>query len=220
MNSQLSLLLFLCVFSVKVCAQPASQTENELPDPKVAFLKSLVVPGWGHYYVNRSNWQRGQYHLAAEAALMLSYVGFSIHSNNLQHNWYAYGRKEAGVLINGRSRRFQLAVGEFNSLEAYNDYQLRSRNWDRLYDDVPQNRWKWSGSSERVTYNDMRSRFETIDQQLPALLALMAVNRIISGISAYNRAMKRSRSGTYGSSLYLSPYYLQTGIVANLKVEF
>lgn len=220
MKSLLSLLLFLLVFTVEVISQPNLETERELPDPKIAFLKSMVVPGWGHYYVDKSNWTRGQYHLAAEAALVLSYIGFSIHSNNLQQNWYAYGQAEAGVPIEDRSRNFQLAVGDFNNLEAYNDYQLRSRNWDQLFADTPENRWSWSGEAERSEYNDLRSRFETIDQQLPALLALMAVNRIISGISAYNRAQKRIESGGVTSSLYLSRYRFSSGVVANLKVQF
>jgi hypothetical protein len=221
MKSLFPLVLFLSVFTVEVASQPvADDAGQDLPDPKVAFLKSLAVPGWGHYYVNQSDWRRGQYHLAAEAALVLSYIGFSIHSNNLQQNWYAYSRAEAGISIEDRSRRLQLAVGDFNSLEAYNDYQLRSRNWDQLFADIPENRWSWSGDAERSEYNGLRSRFETIDQQLPALLALMAVNRVISGISAYNRAQKRIESNSVRSSLYLSPYQFSSGLVANVKVEF
>lgn len=197
----------------------ANQLAAQQPDPKIAFLKSLAVPGWGHHHIDDNNWQRGQYHLAADATLILSYVGFSIHSNNLQQNWFSYGHQNAGVPIEGRSRQFQLAVGDFNSLEAYNDYQLRSRNWDQLYDDVPENRWEWSTSEERQKYRDQRSRFERIDQQLPALLGLMVVNRVISGISAYNRA-KKAQQSKVSSALFISPYQFADGMVANVKLEF
>lgn len=180
----------------------------------------MVLPGWGHYYVDHANWTRGKYHLAAEAAVILSYLGLSVHSNNVQQNWYAYGRSEAGVPIEGRSRRFQLAVGSFSSLQAYNDYQLRSRHWDRLFADTPENRWSWSSQQERSKYNNLRSRFERIDQQLPALLGLMAVNRIISGISAYNRARKKASKQSVTSSVYLSPYRFNSGIVANVRIGF
>lgn len=217
MRSLLSLLFFLSVCTVEVVSQP---TEEKVPDPKVAFLKSMAVPGWGHHYVDQSDWTRGKYHLAAEAGLILSYIGFSIHSNNLQQNWFAYGRHEAGVPIENRSRSFQLAMGDFNSLAAYNDYQLRSRNWDQLFADTPENRWSWSSDQERSKYNDLRNRFERIDQQLPALLAMMAVNRIVSGISAYNRAKKQAESSSVTSSLYLSPYQFTDGVVANIKVDF
>lgn len=208
------------LLTIAVLAANADRSLAQQPDPKAAFLKSLAVPGWGHHHVDTNNWQRGQYHLAADAVLILSYVGFSIHSNNLQQNWYAYGRQQAGVPIEGRSRQFQLAVEDFNSLEAYNDYQARSRNWDQLFEDVPENRWQWSDSAERQKYRDLRSRFERIDQQLPALLGLMVVNRVISGISAYNRAKKKQESNAVSSSLFLSPYQYTNGLVANLKVEF
>jgi hypothetical protein len=213
--NRILLIILISLFSNQVFAQEVS----EGPSPRGAFFRSLAVPGWGHHYVDKSNWQRGRYHLAADAALILSYVGFSIHSNNLRQNWHAYGRQQAGVPIEGRSRQFQLAVGDYNSLAAYNDYQSRSRNWDQLFEDVPDNRWQWTGSAERQKYRDLRSRFERIDQQLPALLGLMVVNRVISGISAYNRAKKKQHPNV-SSSLFLSPYNYTDGLVANVRIKF
>lgn len=215
MRQYVPVLLLITTF----VAANAGRSLAQQPDPKVAFLKSLAVPGWGHYHVENDNWRRGQYHLAADVALILSYAVFSIHSKNLQQNWYAYGRHQAGVPIEGRSRQFQLAVENYNSLEDYNDYQERSRNWDRLFEDVPKNRWQWSGREERYQYRDLRTRFEQIDQQLPALLGLMVVNRIISGVSAYNRA-KKVQDSKVSSSLFLSPYQFADGLVANLTINF
>ncbi|NGP88577.1 hypothetical protein [Fodinibius halophilus] len=194
--------------------------ERSAPDPKIAFLKSIAVPGWGHHHVNKSDWTRGKYHLGIDIALLLGYMGLSIHSNNLQQNWYAYGQSEAGVPIKGRSRSFQLAVGDFNSLAAYNDYQERSRNWDKLLDDTPQNRWQWDSNRQRTRYRDLRSDFEQIDQQLPALIGMMVLNRIISGISAYNRARKHTNNSSLTSVISVSPYQNSKGIVANLNIRF
>jgi hypothetical protein len=191
---------------------------DDLPDPKVSFLKSMVLPGWGHYYVDESNWTRGQYHIAAEVGLILSYIGLSVHTNNLRQNWFSYGRQEAGVPIEGRSRSFQLAVGDFNSLEAYNDYQLRSRNWDQLFADTPENRWNWQNGEDRNQYNHLRRRFETIDNQLPALFALMVMNRIISAISAYNRASKQRKQ--FVDKLSISSFGMGQGVLLNLRYRF
>lgn len=197
-----------------------SQSSADLPDPKIAFLKSIAVPGWGHHHVDHSDWRRGKYHLAAEAGFVLSYLGLTIHTDNLQENWFTYGRQETGVEIEGRSRRFQLAVGEFNTLEEYNDYQRRSRNWDQLFANTPDNRWQWSGNDKRQKYNSLRNRFERIDRQLPALLAMMAVNRIISGISAYNQAKKKMDSQQISSSFHVVPNRSSGGLMANVKVAF
>ena len=203
--------------TVEAVCQPDSEQQ---PDPKIAFLKSLAVPGWGHHHVNKSSWMRGKYHLAADAALLLSYIGLSVHANNVEQNWFSYGQLEAGVSIKGRSREFQLAVGDFSSLEAYNDYQLRSRNWNQLFENRPENQWEWGSTTERSRYNSLRSNFEQIDQQLPALLGMMLVNRVISGISAYNRAKKRADQQQVSSTISVSPYRHSEGVVANINIYF
>ncbi len=212
----------LTVFLFLICSSAISQnTESpatNATDPKIAFLKSLAVPGWGHHHVDKTDWARGQYHLAAEATLLLSFVGLSIHSNNLQQNWFTYARTEAGVDIENRNRAFRLAVGDFKNLDTYNDYQERSRNWDQLYEDVPDNRWNWGSTQARDEFSNLRQRFEKIDQQLPALLSLMVLNRVISAISAYNRARKRGDT-VPSSALHITPYG-GTGLVASLRIRF
>ena len=199
----------------------AQQSEEEIntPSPRTAFLKSLAIPGWGHYYVDRNDWNRGKYHLGADVLAVLSFLGLNIHSNNLQQNWYSYTRDEAGIDIKNRSRTIQLAVGDFNSLSDYNDYQLRTRNWDQLLEDRPENRWNWQNNELRNDYNDIRNRFENIDRQLPALIGLMVVNRVVSAISAYNRAGKLQARDS-DMALYFSRYPSANGVMANLKVRF
>lgn len=213
-------LLTLLLFYIICQAVSAQNLEQELntPNPRTAFLKSLAVPGWGHYYVDKNDWNRGKYHLGADVLIALSFFGLNIHSNNLQQNWYSYTRDEAGIDIENRSRRIQLAVGDFNNLSAYNDYQLRTRNWDQLLEDRPENKWNWQNDEERNRYNDIRNRFENIDQQLPALIGLMVVNRVISAISAYNRAVKHNRNSD--TALYFSRFSTGSGIMANLNVRF
>lgn len=209
------------LFVLPVTGGYAQSGNDTSPDPGIAFLKSLAVPGWGHYYVDKSDWNRGKYHLGAEAMLLLSYFGLNIHSNNLQQNWYGYARMEGGIDVEGRRRSLQLAVGDFNSLSEYNDFQLRSRNFDRLIEDTPENRWNWSGDAARADYNDIRSRFERIDQQLPALIGLMVVNRLVSAISAYNRARNREPDSPVKTFLSFSPAYSTgRGISANFHIRF
>lgn len=189
MNKHLILGILLCCTTAGL-AQPVVE---KTPNPRTAFLKSLAIPGWGHHYVDKSDWRRGKYHTGADAVLILSFFGLSIHSNNLQQNWFGYARTEAGIDIENRSRTIQLAVGDFNNLAAYNDFQARSRNWDQFINDIPENRWNWENEAARQEYNDLRGRFENIDQQLPALVGFMVVNRLISAVSAYNRARNMNK---------------------------
>lgn len=214
----LGIMLIFAVGNRGLC-QSGNTEEIQLPDPKIAFLKSLAVPGWGHRYVNRDNWNRGKYHLAGEIVMILSYAGLRIHASDLRDNWFTYARLEGDVDIENRDRSFRLAVGDFNNLREYNEFQELNRNFDRLYENVPENRWNWDTRRERQEYNNLRNRFETIDRQLPAVLALMVVNRVVSGISAFNRARKMAVSAQ-SVGLYFTDYSGGEGILANLRIHF
>ena len=166
---------------------------GKAPSQWGALLRSFVVPGWGHYYVDSDSWRRGQLHLGAEVVLLASYLGINRQSYVLEKNMYTHAAAFSGANIRDLGREFELAVGGHRSLAAYNDYQERTRNLDRLFPDEPQYRWEWESDELRREYLDLRSRRDNLDQQLPALVALMVANRVISGISAFTRA------GAYGS---------------------
>ncbi|MEX0994762.1 MAG: hypothetical protein WD599_04485 [Balneolaceae bacterium] len=162
------------------------------PDPAHAFLRSVLIPGWGHHYVDKSDWVRGQVHLAAEAGLIASLFGLYSRAGNLETQYQTLASLHAGVDVSERDRLFRLAVGDFDSLDEYNDYHLRSRNWNRLLDYEPENRWNWESANRRSEYRNLRSKVDRTEQQIPALISLMIVNRVVSGISAWLRARQRA----------------------------
>ena len=164
------------------------QPAQAQPDPKGAIWRSMVMPGWGHYYADSSDWTRGQYHLAADVILIGAYFGFDARASNLQQQYLTLANLKAGVNVDNRDRSFRLAIGNFDSLEEYNDHQLRTRNWNRLIDNVPENRWNWQSTEDRMKYSELREDVDRTRQQLPALISLMVVNRVVSGVSAYLRA--------------------------------
>jgi hypothetical protein len=187
------------------------------PSPLGALLRSFVVPGWGHYYANPDGWRRGQVHLGAEVVLIASYLGISRQSYVLEKNMYTHAAAYSGADIRALDRQFELAVGNHRSLADYNDHQERTRNLDRLFPDEPQYRWEWESDELRREYLDLRSRRDNLDQQLPALAALMVANRLISGISAFGRA----RSVAEGqASIHLVPGPEGRGFRTVLSVPF
>tara|TARA_R100001143_G_C3361367_1_gene137144 strand:- start:86251 stop:86874 length:624 start_codon:yes stop_codon:yes gene_type:complete len=161
---------------------------QELNDPKGAFLRSMIVPGWGHYYNDHDEWNRGKLHLVSEIAIIAAYIGFQHQSATLKNDYSTLANLRSGVNIQGRNRSFQIALSNFPSLEDYNDFQLRSRNWNRLLEVNNDNNWQWQSEQDRLKYGDLRSKRDRIKNQLPAFFGLMVVNRVISAISAYNRA--------------------------------
>lgn len=182
------------------------QTDEK--SPRGAFLRSLAVPGWGHFYAGKNHSTRGGIHLGADAVVLGSIFGFNIRANRLENDFLTFANLKAGVDLSSRNRSFRLAVADFNSLNDYNDYQLRTRNWNRLIEDTPDNRWNWSSAEDRTTYRDMRSDADRIRNQIPGLAGIMVVNRIISGISAYNRVRNDNESSNLSrTSVSLLPVW-------------
>ncbi|WP_234571855.1 hypothetical protein [Rhodohalobacter sp. 614A] len=209
-------ILFPIIFTLVLISNGYSQQNS---DPKGAFVRSLVVPGWGHYYVDHNEWRRGQIHLGAEVALIISYFGFSARADNLETQYETLASLEAGVDISGRSRTFRIAIGNFNTLTEYNDFQLRSRNWNRIFDAQAENKWNWETEDARNSYNDLRSDVDRVRNQLPAIFGLMVVNRVISAVSAYNRAKNHSKTPEL-SLLPVSTRSNGLGIVGKMNIRF
>lgn len=211
----------VCIIMAAASTQAQDMnTDVELREvnPRTALLKSFVVPGWGHHYVDRQNWRRGQYHLAAEVVLIASYLGFRSHSRILEQNMFTLAAVHSGSDIKDRDRTFQLAVGNFDSLDDFNDFQERSRNLDRLLPNTPEYHWEWDSRESRAEYRDLRGRWDQTNQQMPAMMALMVVNRVFSGLSAFTQA--RSHNANLPEvSLSYNPYF-QSGIQANISVHW
>ncbi len=166
----------------------AVNTVEAQPDPGRALWKSLLVPGWGHYYIDHEDWTRGQVHLAADVILITTWFGFNTRASNLRDQYFTLANLRAGIDLQGRDRMFRLAVGDFNSLQAYNEYQLRHRNWNRLIEVRPENIWNWDHDSDRREYSKLRETSDRTRQQIPGIVSLLVINRVISGLSAYIRA--------------------------------
>ncbi len=193
--------------------------EFEDKSPRGAFLRSLVLPGWGHHYIDKTNWKRGQYHMAADAVMLLSYAGIRVRNTQLENDLLTFARANAGIDLSNRNRDLFLAIANYDNLDAYNDFQLRARNWDDLIEDSPENRWNWAEDSDRFQYQDKRERIDKNSNQLPALITLMVANRVISGISAFTTARNRNLRIPEARFSYLNEFG-EPGITASLRFGF
>lgn len=213
------LLMATVLFSPIVEAQAQSQQKEELPTPRGAFLRSLVVPGWGHYYADHDNWNRGKYHLAGEVVLVLSYFGLNARADYLEQDYYTFARAKANTDLSNKSREYIIAVGNYDNLAAYNDAQLRTRNWDQVYPNTTEFNWNWQSSELRFQYQDARERVERNRSQLPTLVALMVANRLISGLSAFIHARDLNANIPEASFSYQNTFG-EPGVMANLRFNF
>jgi len=210
-----SILLF-----VTVC-DPGLKAQNRSSDisPRGAFLRSMAVPGWGHHYVDKTDWNRGKYHLSGEAVLVLSYLGLNVRANNLETDFRTLAQSRSGASLSGKDRDYLIALGNYDTLGEYNEAQLRSRRWDALFPDTQEYQWSWQRIDDRLQYRDTREKVDKTRNQLPALIVLMVGNRIASGISAYLRAQNISGNLPEAGLTYLDqPGY--RGLAANFRFNF
>lgn len=166
-------------------------------DPGGAFLRSLAVPGWGHHAVDPQNWTAGKRHLAADVVLIAAYFGYEAQAERLGRSLTAQARSYAGFDLAGRSRGLRIALADYDNLAAYNDAMERSRNWDRILPDTPENRWQWSDEDARRRFIGLINDEDAATNRLPAIAAMLVANRVFAGIGAYRRAQSVSLSGAY-----------------------
>lgn len=181
--------LLLILILIPIHQTKAQEVEKvKSTSPGMAFLKSAIFPGWGHLSLGNEHKTRAYTHMGAEIVLLVSYFGISSRNVALQQNMYAHVAQNAQTSIKGRDRAYQLAVGQFSSLQAYNAYQELNRNWAAYLDDIPANRWQWSSDQAQADYIRIRNEIDSNEQQLPFLVSAMIGNRVLSGISAFIRA--------------------------------
>lgn len=206
--------LFLSVFEPGVQAQDRDEIT-----PGGAFLRSMVVPGWGHHYVDDTNWNRGKYHLAGEAVLVLSYLGLNVRANYLETDFRTLAQSRSGADLSDKSRDYLIALGNFDSMGEYNEAQLRARRWNALFPDTPEYQWSWDRTEDRIQYQNTREKVDKTRNQLPTLVVLMVGNRIASGISAYLRAQKKLENFPEAGFTYINEAGYQ-GVAARIRFNF
>jgi hypothetical protein len=191
------LLLLAIVSGTPAFAQtPMLPVAKQLEQPKKPFMaltRSLIVPGWGHWYADGRDSRQAKWFLAADLALLAGTLGYHHQSQRSFETMTTVAQQQAGVDIRGRSTSFLLAVAQFNSLEAYNQYQEQTRNWHRFLTSTPENQWEWTSESERLKYNDVRSTYDNSKRQRSIFIGTMVLNRLVSGVSAAVAARNHNR---------------------------
>ena len=150
---------------------------------------------------------------------MAGYFGLNARANRLEGNLSILARSKAGVSLANRNLEFELAVANFDNLAEYNDFQLRTRRWQNILPDTPENRWNWESDNDRFEFRDTRDRIANSENQLPTLLTLMVANRLLSGINAFTRARNLSNSIPVVSVNYINEFG-ERGVAANFQFNF
>jgi len=181
-------------------AQGLQQADLSLQSPDrapksvaLAIAYSLILPGMGSLYAD--NFSTGRYFLVAEAGFWLTYAGFRAHGDWLRHDAKTYAAQHSSAVFDGKDEQFDVNIGNFNSLEAYNQAKLRNGEYDQLYELSGASAWNWDSDANRLAYKDLRIRSDEAFRNSQFVIGALVVNRIIAAISAATAVAEYNRAG-------------------------
>jgi len=160
--------------------------------PALAAVFSLVLPGMGELYAG--GFSSGKYFLIADGALWLTYAGVEMYGNSLRDDSRSYAISAAGINPAGKDDQFYVDIGNFLTLEEYNEKQLRDREPDRLYDAAAGYAWEWTSDAARAAYRDQRISSEEAYNARKFVVAGLIINRVASAINAARSAISHNSS--------------------------
>ncbi len=162
----------------------ADTTENKW-SPGGAFLRSMVVPGWGQAHMEQ--WEKGRMQFVIELGLLAG--GYMIYSyaEAKRDEYVALAQRHAGVREHSRNSDYWVDISKYDNRAEYNEAMLRAnRSQDRYLD--PADDWDWDSIDHRAHYRNTRALSEDGYSQLLAVGGGILLNHIVSGIHAMKLA--------------------------------
>lgn len=153
----------------------------------LAAVYSFLLPGMGELYAGGFN--SGKYFLLAEGLLWLSYAAIDIHASSQREDARVFSAVHAGVNRSGKDDQFFVNVGNFASVDDYNDKKLRDRELDLVYDPAQGYNWRWDSEASRQTFRDQRVASENMFNNRKFVGAAILVNHVASAINAARAAI-------------------------------
>ena len=145
-------------------------------------IKSLLLPGWGQNSLNYK--KRAKIFYYTEASILLFIVGTMTYSNILERNYIAFASAHASLTPFGKNHDYWVDIGNFKSINDFNDEYLRNRRIDELYPEGENWHWKWDSIDNQKFFE--RKRIKSDQYQLISTFGLgfLALNHAISMIDA------------------------------------
>ena len=158
-------------------------SNNDSRDPIISpVLKSLIFPGWGEYALGYQ--QRSRIMALTESVIFISILGSYSNSNKFESNYQAYAAQHAGVSPIGKNRQYWIDIGNYSSIDQFNEEHLRWRDFNAVYEQDKNWNWAWNDNGNRIFFENMRIKADTWKLRASFLIGGMVLNHIISAIDA------------------------------------
>jgi hypothetical protein len=212
----------------KVLNQSSQEQPVDISNPTatkksagISMLLSLVLPGAGHFYIDRMD--VGQYFLAADGASWLGLAGVNIYGNIIRDNARTFSVDHAGVNADGKNDTYYANIGNYESIYEYNNAKLSQGEYDKVYSDVDKFFWNWDSKQNFLRYDEQRGESERIKNTSIIFASALVVNRLASALSALlmtNQHNNLLSNIKVNSEVSMSPENRIDGMKLNLIKQF
>ena len=146
-----------------------------------AFLRSVVIPGWGQKYAGAPKAARNFF--VADIALWVGVISYNIRANWLKDDYQQFSVEHAQVDLDNKDDIFFVDAGRFDNVDAFNQSRLRQRDATSLYSRET-DFWQWDSESNRIDFANRRVRSDRSFSRSELLIGVVLLNHLISGIHA------------------------------------
>lgn len=146
-----------------------------------AFMRSMLIPGWGQRRNGAKTAARNFF--VAEVLLWSGFAGLEIYGGWQKNDYRLFSSSHAGAQISGKDEQFFVDMGNFISVDEFNQNRLRRRDVEGLYDPAT-HYWRWDTEANRQKFFNMRKRSDKAYARAELVAAGVIANHIISGIHA------------------------------------
>ncbi len=171
--------------------QPGSQPPAGKKSAGLAALYSLALPGMGELYAG--SFTSGRYFLAAEGVLWLTYAVFQVRADALRNDARSFASAHAGVTLQGKNDQYFVDIGNFLSIDEYNEKKLRDRDVGKVYDPALGYAWQWDSDGSRASFRDQRVASDNAYNNRKFVVAVILINHVASAINAARSAVSHNR---------------------------
>ncbi|TAK64000.1 MAG: hypothetical protein EPO24_03625 [Bacteroidetes bacterium] len=188
-----------------------------------AVALSLLLPGLGEWYAG--DYSSGKYLSMAEGGLWLTWASFRLYGDWIQNDARTYAVQHAGITTDNKDDQYFIDIGNFVSVDAYNEQVLRDRDDDKVYDANSHYNWNWDTDNNREQYRQLRVQSDKVYNNANFVIAAIIVNHVISGINAARTATKHNNAidETGGLNFQASPLgtlAAPSGIILTATYQF
>lgn len=160
-----------------------------------AFGLSLILPGLGHRYADGGWGKTATAHALADAGLWIALIDTNARFGSAETGYETLAAVNAGAQIDGQGRGFFINLSRYRSSDEYVEQLLRDRAWNELEAaQLPENQWEWASEEDYQSYRALRENAESLRRRRPIYAALLAGNRLLSGIGALRASRSANRT--------------------------